>query len=242
MISTLAQPLDPEPHAVCDAQRLGIFLLVALTGWLSLPCRAETNDVLGTWIASQASLKSWTAECLQTRSLKTLTTPLVSTGRVWFAASDRFRWELGQPAQTIAVRRGADLWIAYPRLKTVEHYDLGSKSVGPWRDALSLLEAGFPKDRAQVDRQYRVAGLVATNGVSEVTLRPNSNAARRFIAEVRVAVGTGDGSLRATELVFADGSRMRNDFREPQRNPVVEEARFEPPIEPGFLVTEPLKP
>ena len=203
---------------------------------------ADTNAFLETWLAAQANLKTWSADCIQTRALKTLTTPLVSTGKVWFAAPDRFRWELGQPAQTIALRRGDTMWIIYPKLKRAERYELGGNVAGPWRDALALLDAGFPQSRAQIDRQFHVASLVATNGAHELALQPTSGMARRFITQVGVTVSTNGCSLLATELTFADGSRMRNDFTNAVANPAFGERIFEPPIDPGFTITEPLKP
>jgi outer membrane lipoprotein-sorting protein len=68
------------------------------------------------WFAAQTNLQSWAADFTQTRSLKVLAQPLVSTGKVWVAPS-RFRWELGQPAQTIALRQPDQMFIIYPRLK-----------------------------------------------------------------------------------------------------------------------------
>lgn len=214
--------------------------MLALT--LAASGGSPIDSVLNRWLAAQAELKTWTADCTQTRSLKTLTQPLVARGRVWFAAPDRFRWELGQPAQTIAVRRGDQMWISYPRLKRAEHYDLSGSQTGPWRDALGLLEAGFPRSRQQLDRRFKIASLQATNEVWTFALQPNSAQARRFITEVGVAVGMKDCALLATELTFADGSKMRNDFTNIVLNPTLGEALFNPPVDAGFTVTEPLKP
>lgn len=214
-----------------------------LTLALTFAALGETggNTILDRWLAAQSDVKTWTADCTQTRSLKTLAQPLVATGRVWFAAPDRFRWELGQPAQTIAVRRGDQMWISYPRLKRAEHYDLSGKKTGPWRDALALLEAGFPQSREQLDKQFKVAGITATNEVWTLTLQPNSSLARRFISEVGVTLGTNACALLATELTFADGSRMRNDFTHAVLNPTIDESLFNPPVDATFTVTEPLK-
>ena len=89
------------------------------------------------------------ATVVQTRTLKALTEPLTASGRVWFAAPDRFRWELGDPPKTIALRVSDEMIVIYPRLKRVERYRLAGDQTGPWRDALALLEAGFP--RSQTD-------------------------------------------------------------------------------------------
>src|SRR5258706_3768330 len=96
---------------------------------------ADTNAVLNGWLAAQTNLQTWSADFTQTRMLKTLTQPLVATGHIWFAAPNRFRWELGSPAQTIALREAGQMWVIYPRLKRAERYPLDAKTPGEWRDA-----------------------------------------------------------------------------------------------------------
>lgn len=203
---------------------------------------ADTNAVINAWLSAQTNLQTWSAVCIQTRTFKTLVQPLVSTGQVWYAAPDRFRWELGQPPQTLAIREGDLLTVIYPRLHRAEEYRLAALQSGPWRDALALLDAGFPRDRAQVDRQFRVRSLTQTQDVWELSLQPASAAARRFIEGVAVAFSTNAFSLRATELTFADGSRMRNDFLQAVVNQPIPTDRFRANLEPGTTLVQPLKP
>src|SRR5437870_3147210 len=116
---------------------------------------ADTNAVLYAWFAAQTNLHTWTADFTQTRTLRTLTQPLVATGHVWFATPNRFRWELGSPAQTIALRHADEMFVIYPMLKRAERYPLTGHESGQWRDMLSLLEAGFPHSRADLDSRFR---------------------------------------------------------------------------------------
>src|SRR5262245_39161944 len=116
-----------------------------LLGTTILTPSAELNPAVSTWLAAQTNIQSWSADFVQTRTLKSLTQPLTATGHVWFAAPNRFRWELGHPAQTIAVRVTEELLVIYPRLKRVERFLLTGEQTGAWRDALALLEAGFPR-------------------------------------------------------------------------------------------------
>src|SRR5882724_7483799 len=78
---------------------------------------ADTNSLLATWLAKQPDIQTWSADFIQTRALKSLTQPLTATGHVWFAAPNRFRWELGHPPQTIAVRGSNEMLVIYPPLK-----------------------------------------------------------------------------------------------------------------------------
>jgi outer membrane lipoprotein-sorting protein len=111
---------------------------------------AEPNQVLDAWFSVQTNFHTFTGTVIQTRALQVLSQPLVSTGKVWIAIPDRFRWEIGQPAQTIALRQADALSIIYPRLKRVEKYSLNQSQSGPWRDVLALLDTSFPRSRADL--------------------------------------------------------------------------------------------
>jgi outer membrane lipoprotein-sorting protein len=200
---------------------------------------ADTNAVLDAWFAAQAKVRSLSADFVQTRTLKTLVQPLVATGRLWFSPPNQFRWELGQPAQTIALRQADEMFVIYPRLKRAEHYPLGASAPREWRDAMSLLDAGFPRTRREFDAQFQIQSLTETNGTWLVSLQPRSAAARQIMPELRVSLTTNDFSLATTELVFVDGSRMRNDFTNAVANAVLDENLFQwkPPAD--FKVTEP---
>src|SRR5215212_5339848 len=65
----------------------------------------EVPAIVKTWLNAQTNIQTWTAEVTQIRALKTLTQPLKAAGRVWFTAPNQFRWEIGNPAQTIALRK-----------------------------------------------------------------------------------------------------------------------------------------
>jgi outer membrane lipoprotein-sorting protein len=201
---------------------------------------ADANAVLGGWLSAQTNLQTWTADFTQTRTFRTLAQPLVATGHVWFAAPNRFRWELGSPAQTIALRQADQMFVIYPLLKRAERYALTGGESGQWRDMLSLLEAGFPRHRADLESRFRLLSLAETNGTWQLALQPASAAARRLMKETRVGLATNDFSLTSTELVFTDGARMRNDFTNAVLNSSFDPALFDWKPGPDFKVTEPL--
>ncbi len=204
---------------------------------------AGTSDaLLDRWISAQTNLHTWTADCTQTRSLKVLSQPLVSGGKVWVMVPDRFRWELGQPAQTVALRQPDQLFLIYPRLKRVEKYPLRGVQPGPWKDALALLEASFPRSRADLESRFHVSSVTETNSMIQVTLQPRSASARKFMAEIHVNVSTNGFSPLATELRFSDGSSMRNDFTNVVINAPLGPELFDAKLDPAFSVVEPLRP
>src|SRR5882724_9758410 len=100
--------------------------------WIFLASlRASTLDeLLGRWLTAQASIQNLSADFVQTRQLKALVQPLRAEGHLWYVAPDDFRWELGHPVQTIAVRHGEELLLIYPNLKRAERYSFGGKQPG----------------------------------------------------------------------------------------------------------------
>ncbi len=198
------------------------------------------RDYVSEWLDQQGAIRTWSASFVQTRSLKTLKQPLKTEGRVWFATPDRFRWELGVPAQTIAVRETNAVVVHYPRLRRGERYPVDAGAGGPWSQMLTLLEAGFPRSRKDLDERFTVVSEVVTNGVVEVNLRPRVASVRRILPKFRVVLSAENATLQATELAFPDGSTMRNDFSDVQINPVLDDGLFRIVFEPDEKVSEPL--
>jgi len=216
---------------------LVLLLLGLIGGDLS---SADSDSLLSRWLQSQGHIQTWSAEVIQTRALKSLAQPLTATGRVWFAAPNRFRWELGNPPQTIALRQPEQMLVIYPKLKRAEKYPLDRDHAGPWTETLALLEAGFPRSQSELESRFRIESEASGNGVHEVTLQPRSASARRMMPRLKISFATNDFSLRATELQFADGSRMRNDFTNAVMNPKLDDALFTFALDAAFKVIEPL--
>jgi outer membrane lipoprotein-sorting protein len=201
-------------------------------------CAADQEQVISGWLGVQTNVQTWAADFTQIRKLKALTQPLVSTGQVWFAAPQNFRWQLGAN-QTIAIRSNETMLVEYPRLKRAEKYDFQNSGPNEWKDALALLQSGFPRSREDIDRQFRILSLSNTNGIYELELEPRSAGARKMMPQINVLIHS-NLTLAGTELVFADGSRMRNEFSNVRTNVPVE-GKFVLSIPPDFKLIEPLK-
>ena len=200
------------------------------------------NALLDRWCAAQTNIQTWTADLTQTRSLKVLTQPLVTAGKVWVQLPNRFRWELGQPPQTIALHQPDQLLLIYPRLKRAEKYPLNTAQSGPWKDVLALLDSSFPRSRAELETHFQVLAATQTNAVLQLVLQPRSAAARKFMTKIHVIVRTNDFAPAATELRFSDGSFMRSDFTNAVLNTPLSEGVFDAKLEPDITVVEPLRP
>ena len=176
----------------------------------------------------------------QTRTLQVLNQPLVSHGKVWVKPGE-FRWELGQPVQTIVLRRPDQLLIIYPRLKRAEKYPLDAVPTGMMKDALALLDASLPRDRVTMEKSFRLLSAAETNDTLQMTLQPRSEGARKFIGQIVIGFHTNNFTIASTEMKFADGSRLQNDFTNVVLNPVIDPKMFEAILPLDYSVVEPLK-
>jgi outer membrane lipoprotein-sorting protein len=214
-----------------------------LISWFAAAALAgatDTNALFDQWLSVQTNLQSWTADFTQTRTLKVLAQPLLAPGKVWVRQGE-FRWELGQPPQTVVVREPNLLLITYPQLKRVEKYSLEGVPAGPVKDALSLLDASLPRDRATMEKHFHLLSAVQTNSILQMTLQPNSASARKFVNEIVIAFRTNDFSIAATQMKFADGSTLRNDFSNVVMNQTFADTLFQMKPPPDFTVVEPMR-
>lgn len=219
-------------------------IYLALAAWLmtsGLRAADGSSDLLDRWFVAQGKLQTWRANFVQTRTLKALSTPLKTPGRALFQAPGEFRWELGRPAKTIAIRGTNALVVLYPALSRAELYPINPENAGRFKDLLVLLEAGFPRDRKELEARFKIIKETTVNDRHEVTLQPRSSVARRLMPELKLGFEVKDMMLLSTEMVFSDGSTMRTDFSQPEINPRLEAGLFSTQVPAGFQVTEPMK-
>ena len=228
---------------LCRVKSWCLVLLWSLVlGTWSFSARAtDTNAVISKWIAAQTNIHTFSADVVQTRVFKSLTQPLTAYGHVWFEAPNRFRWELTNPVPSIAVRGSDEMLVIYPKIKRAERYPLSGEQTGQWRDVMKLLDAGFPRSEADVQSQYNILSQQVNGDVCELTLQPKSATARKLMPQIKIGFSTKDSMLTSTELKMADGSTMRNDFKNTQLNPKIDESLFAPKLGSDYKITEPFK-
>jgi len=220
---------------------LGMLLLVVLCPLRTAAAESNADTALENWLERQANVKTWTADVVQIRKLKSLARPLEARGMLWFAYPNRFRWVMGDPPRTIAVRTQDTLLVVYPRFKRVEQYPIGDGSNPAWKQALALLEVGFPSDAAAFRERYELLSGTMNQEIWRFELQPVDKEARRLLKKVRLEVSSDSYVLLATELEFPDGSIMRNQFNRHQLNPEVAPGIFTYDIGEDFEVVHPLQ-
>ena len=220
---------------------LKIVLMYSVLCWLPFSVKAvENHMLLEEWLSNQVAIKTWTADVVQTRKIKSLVRPLESWGQVWFVHPNQFRWQLSKPPHTIAVRNQQELLIVYPKLKQMERYLFDNITNPAMQQALALLEVGFPSDPKRFHERYELLAVTTIDEVRRFELQPRDKQARRLLAKVRLDVSTNDFILLATELEFPDGSTLRNSFSNHRLNVELDASLFQIDTS-DYTVVQPLR-
>src|SRR5947209_17565756 len=62
------------------------------------------------------------------KTIHLMNKPVVSSGKIWFHAPNKFRREVTGNSPSITVSNGHDLWIYSPNFNSAEPYTLGKRS------------------------------------------------------------------------------------------------------------------
>jgi outer membrane lipoprotein-sorting protein len=216
---------------------------IALWLWLCMAVtalHAQNYDAqFDRWFAVQTNMQNWQASFTQTRTLVALAEPLTSSGNIWVKPGC-FRWEIGRPPQTIVVRNPDEMIILYPRFKRAEVYALDKIPPGPIKDAMSLMDISLPRDRASMEEHFQLLSATITNSILQMSLQPKSASARQFIGAVEIGFHTNDFIIADSEMKFADGSTLRNDFTNVAPNQTMDPKLFDTNLPADYSVVEPL--
>ena len=92
-----------------------------------------------------------------------------------------------------------------------------------------------------VSYTHLLLSAMETNSILQMTLQPRSASARKFIGEIVIGFRTNDFSIAVTEMRFADGSSMRNDFTNVVLNQSIPLEVFEEKLPADMSIVEPLR-
>lgn len=181
------------------------------------------------WFARQDDIRSVAADFTQTRALRVLRDPVATPGRMWFTAAGSLRWELGTPPKTVVVRKGGTTLIIDRAKKTAERQPSEAGSGG--RPGIgAMMRFPLAKDFADFQRQFEVLSLSTAGSRTKVELAPRDPQTRKFMKVMKLEFDAGSGHLHAFEMVFKDGSSMRNEFSNVRVNQKFDRALFDPDL------------
>jgi len=190
---------------------------------------AEPPDLapIRKWIAKQDDLHTVQADFTQTRSLRALRDPIATPGHIWFSAPDSLRWEIGNPAKTVVIRKGETYFLIQPAKKKAERF--AAAGIGKQGGSQGFAMMSFPlaKDFADYNRQFETLAVSTTEGRCHLEVLPRDVQQRKFLAAIKIDFDSATGHLLAFELDTKEGSSMRNDFTNVRMNEKIDRHVFD---------------
>src|SRR6266480_5054509 len=166
---------------------------------------AELKNVLAKIRERRAAAPHVQAEFREEKTIRLMNKPIVTSGKVWFEAPDKFRREVKGNAPSITVSDGRQLWIYYPNFKSAEHYTLGKRS--PVDAAIAAINTALNIEN--IENTFHVAGS-RTGGIDngyELELLPRSPAMKRTFQKFVLRLNN-DLLAERTEILRPKGDHV----------------------------------
>jgi outer membrane lipoprotein carrier protein len=207
------------------------FLLIAPLCLLGMSARAEEIPAaamapIKRWIAQQADIRTLSADFVQTRRLRVLRDPVARPGQFWFATPGSFRWQLGNPPETIALRRKDAVYLISVKGRKFSRQDPAAMAAKSGMRDMPMMEFPMATDYASFAKRFEVRSIKVDGGLCTANILPRDASARKFLQKVEVVFDTNTGDMHAFEVAFRDGSALRNEFSNVQVNRRIDPATF----------------
>jgi outer membrane lipoprotein-sorting protein len=194
---------------------------------------ADLKSLLAQIQDKRGAMPQMQADFQEEKFIHLMTKPIMSAGKVWFQAPDKFRREVKGNSPSVTVGDGQQLWIYYPNFKSAEHYSLGKRS--PLDATIAALLAGL--NLQNVESNYRVTASKIGNGY-QLDLVPRRPSLKRFFQRLSVQINEETRAQRA-EMLQLNGDRIVTTYSNHVTGPIPPSTfEFTPP--PGTEITTPL--
>lgn len=177
--------------------------------------------LLKQWAEAQKTMPDMAVSFRQTRTTPALKEPLTTTGKFWRFTDGAFRWELGQPAETMLVN---DLTEFRVREGKGEWQKLDEKDARyrMWSRFLSGNEAS-PEELQQ---HFLVDAVEQNADVTAVSLRPKAPFVRRHLKQLDLQISPKTFRLLQLRVMQGDGATLTMTFSEPESVSAGDKARL----------------
>jgi chaperone LolA len=167
------------------------------------------------------------------KTIHLLNKPIVSSGKIWFRAPNKFRREVIGNSPSTTVSNGHDLWIYYPNFKSAEHYALGKRS--PVDAVIAAINTALNLEN--VESTFQISAAKTTDGY-ELQLLPRAASMKRMFQRFDLRLNS-DFAVDRTDMIQPNGDRVVTIYSNQTRSPIPGSTfEFTPPA--GTEVTNPL--
>jgi len=194
---------------------------------------ADVPALLGRIREKRASAPQVQADFQEEKTIKLMSKPVSSSGKVWFQAPNKFRREVKGNSPSVTVSDGQQLWIYYPKFKSAESYQLGKRS--PLDSGIAALTASL--NLQGVESSYQITGS-QDGSTSVLQLLPRTPSMKRMLQQFTIRLNEAL-QVQRTEMLQPNGDRIVTIYTNESREPIDAALfQFTPPA--GTNVTTPL--
>lgn len=193
----------------------------------------DVKALLGRIKEKRAGAPQIHADFQEEKAIKMMNKPVVSAGKVWFQAPNKFRREVKGNSPSVTVSDGQQLWIYYPKFQSAEHYTLGKRS--PLDAGIAAITASLNLEG--VEQTYNITGAREGNGYV-LQLAPRSPSMKKMLQQFEIRLNEAL-QVERTEMLQPNGDRIVTIYSNESRAPIDPATfAFTPPA--GTNVTTPL--
>jgi len=198
--------------------------------------KAQTKpdmNVVERWLGGNSGVGSLKIDFTQTRTMRSIKVPVRQQGSLWLDyGNDRFRWQTGDPAQTIVVSQGRNILIVRTPMKRYEIRPAGSGGA----PGMAALANGFPRNLEDFQRKYRVIEIRPQSNTQRIVTRP-LGASGKGVSRFTFVVDAAKFRLLGIEIDLEDGSSVNTVFSRVQPNAGMPASLFKPDLA-GYTETK----
>src|SRR5438477_9387788 len=154
---------------------LFVSILVATVTRAQSLSEADVKNLLARAAERRGSAPDVRSDFQEQKTMHLLNRPIVSSGKIWFHAPNKFRREVVGNSPSVTVSNGRDLWIYYSNFKSAEHYSLGKRS--PVDAAIAAINTALNLEN--VENTFRIMGAKIDNRYA-MQLLPRSPSMKRM--------------------------------------------------------------
>src|SRR5438270_4234792 len=194
---------------------------------------ADVKNLLSRIAERRATSPDVRADFQEQKTMRLLNKPIVSSGKIWFHAPNKFRREVVGNSPSVTVSNGRDLWIYYSNFKSAEHYSLGKRS--PVDAAIAAINTALNLEN--VENTFRITGAKIENRYA-LELTPRSPSMKRMFQKFDLRLNN-DLVAERTEMTQPNGDQVITTYSN-QTRATIPSSTFEFTPPPGTEVTTPL--
>jgi len=193
----------------------------------------DIKNLLARIAERRASSPDVRADFEERKTMHLLNKPIVSSGKIWFHAPDKFRREVIGNSPSVTVSNGRDLWIYYQNFKSAERYTLGKRS--PVDAAIAAINTALNLEN--IENTFRITGTKVDNSYA-LQLVPRSLSMKRMFQKFDLRLNS-DLIADRTDMIQPDGDWVVTTYSN-QTRATIPPSTFEFTPPPGTSVSTPL--